>query len=75
MNINKLLQRMATNGNNNGVANNAGQENEAKRAKRLVWVDCEMTGLGAENHRLVEVACIVSEADLSVSSKVLLKNW
>ena len=69
---------MATNGNSNGVANNANnadQENEAKRAKRLVWVDCEMTGLGAENHRLVEVACIVSEADLSVTLKVLLKNW
>uniref|UniRef100_A0A914H008 C2H2-type domain-containing protein n=1 Tax=Globodera rostochiensis TaxID=31243 RepID=A0A914H008_GLORO len=35
---------------------------------RLVWVDCEMTGLPAEDgHRLVEIACIVTEADLTVS--------
>lgn len=59
----KTLQRMATN-----VNNAADQENDdANRSKRLVWVDCEMTGLGAEQHRLVEIACIISEADLSVS--------
>jgi len=36
----------------------------------LVWVDCEMTGLGADggpgNDRLLEVACIVTDADLNV---------
>jgi oligoribonuclease len=32
---------------------------------RLVWVDCEMTGLSLERDALVEVAVIVTEADLT----------
>ncbi len=35
-------------------------------ASRLVWVDCEMTGLDAQNDTLLEVAVIVTEADLTV---------
>ncbi|KAK0406403.1 hypothetical protein QR680_018556 [Steinernema hermaphroditum] len=37
-----------------------------KRNERLIWVDCEMTGLDLEKNTLVEIACIVTEGDLSV---------
>ena len=30
----------------------------------LVWVDCEMTGLGSEHHRLLEIAVIVTDGSL-----------
>ncbi|WNM25261.1 oligoribonuclease [Demequina capsici] len=32
----------------------------------LVWIDCEMTGLDLENDALVEVACLVTDAELNV---------
>lgn len=32
---------------------------------RLVWIDCEMTGLDAATDEIVEIAAIVTEADLS----------
>jgi oligoribonuclease len=31
---------------------------------RLVWIDLEMTGLSIEDHVIVEIACIVTDADL-----------
>ena len=34
-------------------------------AERLVWIDCEMTGLDPNSDELVEIACIVTEADLT----------
>ncbi len=33
--------------------------------ERLVWIDCEMTGLDVERDVLVEIAVIVTEADLT----------
>ncbi len=33
---------------------------------RLVWIDCEMTGLDVERDALVEIACLVTDADLNV---------
>ena len=33
---------------------------------RIVWIDCEMTGLDAEADALVEVACLVTDAELNV---------
>jgi len=33
---------------------------------RLVWIDCEMTGLDLENDALVEVAVLVTDAELQV---------
>lgn len=33
---------------------------------RIVWVDCEMTGLNPEVDALVEVAALVTDADLTV---------
>ncbi|KAL3119646.1 hypothetical protein niasHT_006732 [Heterodera trifolii] len=51
----------------NGTAKSAAElATNNGRGLRLVWVDCEMTGLPADNHRLVEIACIVTEADLTV---------
>jgi oligoribonuclease len=32
---------------------------------RLVWIDCEMTGLDPSFDEIVEIACIVTEADLT----------
>ncbi|KAB1551432.1 oligoribonuclease [Corynebacterium sp. 321] len=32
---------------------------------RIVWADCEMTGLDPERHVLVEIAVIVTDADLN----------
>jgi oligoribonuclease len=32
---------------------------------RLVWIDCEMTGLDLANDALVEVACVVTDGDLN----------
>jgi oligoribonuclease len=33
---------------------------------RLVWIDCEMTGLDLENDALIEVAALVTDFDLNV---------
>ncbi len=37
----------------------------AVSADRLVWIDCEMTGLDPRRDEIVEIACIVTEADLT----------
>lgn len=33
---------------------------------RLVWIDCEMTGLDFENDALIEIACVVTDSELNV---------
>ncbi|HVV31476.1 MAG TPA: oligoribonuclease [Mycobacteriales bacterium] len=33
---------------------------------RLVWIDCEMTGLSLASDALVEIACVVTDAELNV---------
>lgn len=38
--------------------------NESK-TDRIVWIDCEMTGLDFVNDSLVEVACIVTDSELN----------
>lgn len=38
----------------------------AKSDQNLVWLDCEMTGLDPEKDRLIEIAVVVSSADLAV---------
>jgi oligoribonuclease len=35
-------------------------------AERIVWIDCEMTGLDLVADALVEVACLVTDAELTV---------
>ena len=32
---------------------------------RLVWIDCEMTGLDLTNDALVEIACVVTDGELN----------
>ena len=39
--------------------------NTSRTSERIVWIDCEMTGLDLIKDALVEVACIVTEADLT----------
>jgi oligoribonuclease len=33
---------------------------------RLIWIDLEMTGLDTDNDRIIEIATVVTEADLRV---------
>ena len=33
---------------------------------RLVWIDCEMTGLDLERDALIEIACLVTDGKLDV---------
>ena len=32
----------------------------------LVWIDCEMTGLDLRSDRLIEIAVLVTDADLNI---------
>ncbi len=32
---------------------------------RIVWIDCEMTGLDFKNDLLVEIACVITDAELN----------
>lgn len=32
----------------------------------LVWIDCEMTGLDLKSDRLIEIAVLVTDADLNI---------
>ncbi|GAA1046520.1 oligoribonuclease [Rothia amarae] len=34
--------------------------------ERIVWIDCEMTGLSLENDALIEVAALVTDAELNI---------
>ena len=34
-------------------------------ADRIVWIDCEMTGLDYRNDLLVEIACVVTDGELN----------
>ena len=33
---------------------------------RLVWIDCEMTGLDLEQDGLIEIACLVTDGELNI---------
>lgn len=41
-------------------------ENVAPKNDRLVWIDLEMTGLDIHTHTIVEVAALVTDADLNI---------
>ena len=46
------------------------------RAEHIVWIDCEMTGLDKSRDALVEIACLVTDAELNILGKgvdVLIK--
>ncbi|XP_039755157.1 probable oligoribonuclease [Pararge aegeria] len=38
----------------------------ASRTKRIVWVDLEMTGLNIDKDYILEIACLVTDADLNL---------
>lgn len=46
------------------VADGENQKDD-DRIDRIVWVDCEMTGLDLDKHRLVEIDCIVTDGQLN----------
>lgn len=37
-----------------------------KASERLVWIDCEMTGLDVEKDSLVEIAVLITDSDLNI---------
>ena len=37
-----------------------------KKKDNLIWIDLEMTGLDTENDKIIEIAVIVTDKDLSV---------
>lgn len=39
--------------------------NQIAKNDRIVWADCEMTGLDPDKHVLVEIAVVVTDADLT----------
>ncbi|CAB3227105.1 unnamed protein product [Arctia plantaginis] len=40
-----------------------------KMAKRIVWVDLEMTGLDINRDHILEIACVVTDANLNLVAK------
>lgn len=40
--------------------------NQTAKNDRIVWADCEMTGLDTSRHVLVEIAVVVTDAELNV---------
>ena len=51
----------AGNGNGNGNGNGVHPKYD-----RIVWIDCEMTGLDPQKHVIVEIAALVTEAELNI---------
>lgn len=50
----------------NGVNSGQGKAKPTRNEMRLVWVDMEMTGLDPEKERIIELAAVVTEPDLTV---------
>lgn len=42
------------------------EQNDAEKAMNLIWIDLEMTGLSPEDDRIIEIATLVTDADLNV---------
>ncbi len=36
------------------------------KSQRLIWIDCEMTGLSPENDQLIEIAAVVTDGQLNI---------
>ena len=39
------------------------------RKNRLIWIDCEMTGLVPERHELLEIAVVITDAELNTLAR------
>ena len=63
---------VTTHGNDDATANGntAGAGNDsngvAPKYDRIVWIDCEMTGLDPNRHVIVEIAALVTDAQLNI---------
>ena len=44
---------------------------ETTETDRIVWIDCEMTGLDFKNDLLVEIACVITDAQLELVTEGL----
>jgi len=44
---------------------------ETQETDRIVWIDCEMTGLDFKNDLLVEIACVITNAQLETVAEGL----
>ena len=50
---------------------NGGKAAMAKELhERLIWVDCEMTGLDIDKDHLLEIACLITDGELNVVAEV-----
>ena len=47
-------------------AANGGTEGRPDRSSRLIWIDMEMTGLQPDADRIIELALVVTDAELTV---------
>ena len=54
------------NANVNNTSSKVIPSNNLPDSTRLVWVDCEMTGLDTKIDTLLEVAVIVTDSDLNI---------
>lgn len=53
-----------TNGNTAGAGSDS--NGVAPKYDRIVWIDCEMTGLDPNRHVIVEIAALVTDAQLNI---------
>jgi oligoribonuclease len=50
----------------NGGSDRAGERSQDRSQDRIVWIDCEMTGLDLVADALIEVAVLVTDSELNV---------
>lgn len=55
-----------TNGNASAPAGNGNGNGVHPKYDRIVWIDCEMTGLDPQKHVIVEIAALVTDAELNI---------
>ena len=56
-----------TNGTtDSNAANGANGNGTPPKYDRIVWIDCEMTGLDPQKHVIVEIAALVTDAELNI---------
>lgn len=55
-----------TESNESNTTDAAARKPEDSKLDRIVWIDCEMTGLDPSTHVLVEIAAIVTDANLNI---------
>ena len=54
---------------------NMSQMTNELMGKKLVWVDCEMTGLDVNTDRLLEIAVIVTTGNLDTVCQLSPISW